>query len=73
MCKHIAATLYAIDARLDTQPQDLFILRHVDHTELITAAGTTDKLTARKRSGKTLKDTDLSALFGIDIQASAYS
>ncbi len=68
MCKHLAATMYAIGARLDSQPQDLFTLRHVDHGELITVAETADKLTAQKPSDKILKNTDLSALFGIDIQ-----
>ena len=35
MCKHIAAALYGVGARLDQQPQLLFTLRAVDQTELI--------------------------------------
>src|SRR4029077_7199476 len=35
MCKHVAATLYGVGARLDTAPELLFTLRHVDHLELI--------------------------------------
>src|SRR5439155_19836511 len=31
MCKHIAATLYGVGARLDRQPELLFKLRRVDH------------------------------------------
>ena len=36
MCKHIAAVLYGVGARLDQQPELLFLLRNVDHEELIT-------------------------------------
>ena len=35
MCKHVAAALYGIGARLDEKPELLFHLRGVDHTELI--------------------------------------
>src|SRR6202034_2630588 len=37
MCKHVAAVLYGVGARLDTKPELLFILRGVDHEELIAA------------------------------------
>jgi uncharacterized Zn finger protein len=37
MCKHIAAVIYGIGARLDENPQLLFLLRGVDHEELIDA------------------------------------
>src|SRR5258708_6936533 len=39
MCKHVAAVLYGIGARLDHQPQLLFLLRGVDEKELILQAG----------------------------------
>src|SRR5215208_688935 len=39
MCKHVAATLYGVGARLDEQPELLFRLRQVDHLELIAQAG----------------------------------
>jgi uncharacterized Zn finger protein len=35
LCKHLAAVLYAIGARLDESPELLFALRNVDHNELI--------------------------------------
>src|SRR5688572_21605057 len=38
MCKHVAAVLYGIGARLDQQPELLFTLREVDLPELITNA-----------------------------------
>lgn len=33
MCKHVAAVLYGIGARLDPQPELLFLLRNVDPQE----------------------------------------
>ena len=39
MCKHVAAVLYGIGARLDHQPELLFTLRKVDQQDLIATAG----------------------------------
>src|SRR5438132_4668999 len=39
MCKHVAAVLYGIGARLDEKPDLLFALRKVDHQALIAWAG----------------------------------
>ena len=33
MCKHVAATLYGVGARLDEAPRLLFVLRGVDESE----------------------------------------
>lgn len=68
MCKHIAAVLYGIGARLDEKPEDLFLLRKVDHAELIAHAGksTLSQITD-SATPQTLDHDDLSALFGIDI------
>ncbi len=38
MCKHVAAVMYGIGARLDQKPELLFLLRKVDHLELIEGA-----------------------------------
>ena len=38
VCKHVAAVLYGVGARLDRQPELLFLLRGVDHLDLIGAA-----------------------------------
>ena len=35
MCKHVAATLYGVGARLDSDPDLLFTLRGVDRAELV--------------------------------------
>src|SRR6266481_3504421 len=39
MCKHVAAVLYGIGARVDEQPELLFRLHKVDEKELIAGAG----------------------------------
>ena len=38
MCKHVAAVMYGVGARLDDRPELLFLLREVDHLELIQGA-----------------------------------
>lgn len=68
MCKHVAAVLYGIGARLDTRPELLFALRGVDGNDLIAAAGhgvTTPA--AGGGTAKRLEGADLSALFGLEI------
>jgi uncharacterized Zn finger protein len=44
MCKHVAAVLYGVGARLDTSPELLFTLRDVDHLELISQAVAAENL-----------------------------
>src|SRR5258705_5272840 len=67
MCKHVAAVLYGIGARIDQQPELLFRLHELDEKELIAGAGTALPL-ARKAPAakKVLGGEDLSALFGLD-------
>jgi uncharacterized Zn finger protein len=68
MCKHIAAVLYGIGARLDINPELLFVLREVDHQELIASAGKNISSEKKFRGSKRVLDTeDLSGMFGIDI------
>jgi uncharacterized Zn finger protein len=66
MCKHVAAVLYAVGARLDQQPELLFRLRAVNEKELIASAGKSSPST-KKSPAKVLEGEDLSALFGLDI------
>jgi uncharacterized Zn finger protein len=68
MCKHVAAVLYGIGARLDKQPELLFRLRAVNERELIASAG--KSLPRAKKSpaaAKILGGEDLSKLFGLDM------
>jgi uncharacterized Zn finger protein len=37
MCKHVAAALYGVGARLDDKPELLFVLRQVEATDLLTS------------------------------------
>ena len=68
MCKHVAAVLYGVGARLDNKPQLLFVLRGVDETELLAGAGQ-DLPTARRASSsaKVLDSEDVAALFGLEM------
>ena len=69
MCKHVAAVLYGIGARLDEQPELAFKLRAVDHTELIVSATKGRTLSAKVPvSERVLDADDLSALFGLEME-----
>src|SRR5260370_13927283 len=67
MCKHVAAVLYGIGARLDQQPDLLFRLHQVDEKELIAGAGSAPLGKMAPAARKVLGGEDLSALFGLDI------
>lgn len=71
MCKHVAAVLYGVGARLDSRPELLFLLRHLDPQALVQEAGNVSALSvpATPAPDQSLANTDLSALFGIDIAA----
>src|SRR5664279_3493275 len=72
MCKHVAAALYGIGARLDRQPELLFRLRGVDELELLASAGKAAPLSKQApATGKRLGGEDLSAMFGLDMAQSA--
>jgi uncharacterized Zn finger protein len=68
MCKHVAAVLYGIGARIDQQPELLFRLHEVDEKELIAGAGKALPLSRKAPAAeKVIAGEDLSALFGLDI------
>ena len=70
MCKHVAAVLYGVGARLDHQPELLFRLRAVDENELVAQAGTGLPLSKQAPvSGRVLRTDDVAALFGLDMAA----
>ena len=70
MCKHVAAVMYGVGARLDHQPELLFTLRNVDHAELIAQA--VDLASNRKASSrKVLADDVLGDVFGIEIESAS--
>ena len=71
MCKHIAATLYAVGVQLDENPELLFTLRQADQHALISAAAVGVAALAESpesiHSGGSLTPGGLSELFGIEI------
>ncbi len=68
MCKHVAAVLYGIGARLDTTPELLFMLRQVDQEDLLVRAGAgTDLTRGRSGSRRVLDESALGDVFGIDL------
>jgi uncharacterized Zn finger protein len=72
MCKHVAAVLYGIGARLDEQPDLLFALRKVDQQDLIARAGKGLAGTGKgPTAGKVLDAGDLSEMFGIEMAQAA--
>jgi uncharacterized Zn finger protein len=74
MCKHVAAVLYGVGARLDEKPQLLFELRGVDENELLARAGQDISLTrATPCAAKVLDDSDVGALFGLEMAETANS
>jgi uncharacterized Zn finger protein len=73
VCKHVAAVLYGVGARLDTAPELLFQLRKVDHLELIDQAVDGANLDAAlaTEAAPTLAGEDLQAIFGIELDGAA--
>jgi uncharacterized Zn finger protein len=71
MCKHIAATLYGVGARLDERPELLFTLRGVDHMELVAAAGDVGRIVEGGARGahETIDAADVADVFGIELAA----
>jgi uncharacterized Zn finger protein len=70
MCKHVAAALYGVGARLDEQPELLFVLRKVDHLELIEEAVPQTVASSGTSGKKTLAAGDLAGVFGIELAES---
>ncbi len=70
MCKHVAAAMYGIGVRLDTEPELLFKLRGVNHEELIQIDDEIGQITGGKRSRRrrTLQDADLENVFGVELE-----
>ena len=69
MCKHVAAVLYGVGARLDQDPLLFFKLRGVDVNAFIKASIDEKMGSLLKNAGKTtkrvIKSADISEIFGI--------
>jgi uncharacterized Zn finger protein len=69
VCKHVAATIYGVGARLDAQPDLLFKLRQVNHLELIGKATESSNLDRALTADTTmLEGEDLGSIFGIELE-----
>jgi uncharacterized Zn finger protein len=72
MCKHVAATLYGVGARLDDEPELFFRLRRVDQLDLLTAASGGGTLAAPGGGArKRIAETRLTEVFGIELDESS--
>jgi uncharacterized Zn finger protein len=68
MCKHVAATLYGIGARLDAEPELLFRLRKVDSKELVARVGEGGLPTEQRPAASRILDSSkLADVFGLDL------
>jgi len=64
MCKHVAAVLYGVGARLDQKPDLLFVLRGVKAEELVVEGA----VTPAAGRGRKLAEADIAEVFGIDVE-----
>ncbi len=72
MCKHVAAVLYGVGARLDEAPELLFLLRGVAQEELIDAdVGLAAGAAGRKDGPPRIAEDALADVFGIEMPESA--
>ncbi|HEX3765535.1 MAG TPA: hypothetical protein VHW23_42860 [Kofleriaceae bacterium] len=69
MCKHVAAAMYGVGARLDHAPELLFTLRRVSLDDLLAAA--VSELPAAPATARVLASDGLGALFGIELTDAA--
>ena len=73
LCKHLAATLYGVGARLDQKPELLFLLRGVDPADLISQASAAQAVqqTAEAQAQPAIAESELSEVFGIEVDTVA--
>lgn len=75
MCKHVAAVLYGVGARLDDDPTLFFVLRDVKVDDLISEAISQKTETLLKKSKvksrRIIEETDIADLFGIEMETKA--
>jgi uncharacterized Zn finger protein len=73
MCKHVAATLYGVGARLDQRPELLFVLRGVDQNDLMSVGPEMALSASSPAAGNVLDSDDVAALFGLEMAETAGS
>jgi uncharacterized Zn finger protein len=77
MCKHVAAALYGVGARLDAEPSLFFVLRGIGLNDFVSRAveHKSKALIARSdnKSSRVIEGADISAMFGIEFAATTPS
>jgi uncharacterized Zn finger protein len=77
MCKHVAAVLYGVGARLDDDPSLFFVLRKVNINDLISETINKKARTllekSKAKSRRVIEDTDISDMFGIRMETGTAS
>ncbi len=71
LCKHVAATLYGVGARLDTEPELFFRLRRVDQLDLLSAASRASLPSGGRTPRKRIAAAALAEVFGIELDVAA--
>ena len=74
LCKHVAASLYGVGAKLDQNPALLFLLRGVDPADLISKASAAEAVrqTAVTADGApVMSETEVADVFGIELAPAA--
>jgi uncharacterized Zn finger protein len=72
MCKHVAAVLYGVGARMDDNPTLFFELRNINIDELISETISKESNTllekSKIKSRRVLDEGDISEMFGIEME-----
>ena len=70
LCKHVAASLYGVGARLDLNPELLFVLRGVDPADLISKASAAEVVRQTSSNGApAMSDAEVADVFGIELDS----
>jgi len=70
LCKHVAASLYGVGAKLDQNPSLLFLLRGVDPADLISKASASEAVrqtAAAPNGAPAMNETEVAEVFGIEL------
>jgi uncharacterized Zn finger protein len=70
LCKHMAASLYGVGAKLDQNPALLFLLRGVDPADLISKASAAEAVrqtTGKAGAAPAMSDSEVADVFGIEL------
>lgn len=76
LCKHVAASLYGVGAKLDQNPGLLFLLRGVDPSDLISKASAAEAVrqtTATPGGVPAMSESEVADVFGIELESPSAS